>query len=266
MLSSATIDSYIDTIPPIPAIVKRCVDTLNSGNLVLAADIANEDRALKHYLQSIVNKPIFGFVDEIKDARQIFGVLGLVKAKQLMYSYYILLILPKKWEVFDFSTSKFQNFQAHLIVGWGKIMQSLKQSDEDLIQAVSIVPASIIVCEMLFVDLKDTVELLRENKQMSYDVILLKMTERNLFEIASLIAKKWDFSQKTIDLILKIGDNKESDENSLPLSYLQLLIMYEMSKPAIIESGLNDLFDFNMSFNDETTENFLKIMKSDKKT
>ena len=60
MLSNATIENYIESIPPIPKIVKRCSDALDSGDMVLAADIANEDRALIHYLQNIVNKPKIG--------------------------------------------------------------------------------------------------------------------------------------------------------------------------------------------------------------
>ena len=64
MLSETTIYNYIETIPPIPKIVKKCVEVLNSGDLIKAADIANEDRALIYYLQSIVNKPIFSFRDK----------------------------------------------------------------------------------------------------------------------------------------------------------------------------------------------------------
>jgi len=266
MLSNTTIDNYIDTIPPIPEIVKRCVNSLNNGNLILAADIANEDRALIHYLKSIVNKPIFGFANEVKDVRQIFGVLGLLKAKQLMYGYYILLILPKKWEVFDFNSSKFQDLQAHLIFGWGKVMESLKRTDEDLIQAISIIPASLVVCEMLFRDINDTVKLLREKKQMSYDSILSKMTERTFFDIAALIAKKWEFSDKTIELIHKIGNNKDGEfgESALEIQYLRLLIIYEMSRPYMIDSGLNDLFNFEIIFSDEITNSFYKIIENDK--
>ena len=126
MLSKTTINNYIDSVPPIPEVVKRCVEALDSNDLHLAANIANEDRALINYLKIIVNKPIFGFVGEIKDTSQIFSILGLLKAKQLMYSYYLLLILPKDWNVFDFSSTKFQDFQARLIYDWGKIFRKRK--------------------------------------------------------------------------------------------------------------------------------------------
>ncbi|WP_024953665.1 HDOD domain-containing protein [Sulfurospirillum arcachonense] len=263
MLSDTTISEYIESIPPIPKIVKHCVKALDDGDLVHAADIANEDRALIHYLQSIINKPIFGFRDEVKNARQIFGILGILRAKQLIYGYYLLLILPKKWEVFGFSSKEFQDFQARLIHHWGKIMKFLQKEDAEIIQAISIIPASLIVCEILFRDINSTVKLLREKKQMSYEKILIKMTNRTFFDIASLIAKKWSFSDKTIELIKKIGDTQEGDfgENALAITYLRLLISYEMSRPMMIKSGLSDLFDFEPIFDDEIANNFYAILE-----
>lgn len=265
MLSNTTIENYIETIPAIPKIVKECIIILNQGELVSAADKANEDKALIHYLQNIVNKPIFGFRDEVKNARQIFGILGLAKVKQLIYSYYLILILPKKWEVFDFSSTDFQIFQARLIYNWGKIVKFLKKEDDELIQSISIIPASLIVCEVLFLDINDTVKLLREKKQMSYEAILYKMTEKKLSDISGMIGKKWDFSDKVVDMIKEIGDTSKSDfgENTLAISYLRLLLLYEMSQSSMIKSGLNDLFDFEITLDDDITNNFYEIIKSD---
>jgi len=263
MLSSITINNYIESVPPVPKIVKRCAEALESGDMVHAADIANEDRALSLYLKNIVNKPIFGFRDEIKNSRQIFGILGISKAKQLIYGYYLLLILPKKWEVFDFNSSKFQDFQARLIHNWGKIVKFLEKDDGEIILAISIIPASLIVCEMLFKDINSTVKLLKDTKQISYESILFKMTERRFFDISSLIAKKWDFSDDIVNLIVKIGDTKESDfgDKSLEIEYLRLLLVYEMSRPVMINSGLSELFDIESIFSDEITENFYKIIQ-----
>jgi len=259
MLSQTTINNYIETIPPIPKIVKHCIEVLNSGDLVNAADIAGEDRALMHYLQGIVNKPIFGFRDEVKNPRQIFGVFGLMKAKQLIYGYYILLILPKKWKVFDFNALAFQNFQARLIHHWGKIVKFLDEESSDLNEAISIIPATFIVCEMLFRDINSTVKILRDTKQMSYENIFYKMTDRTFFDVAALIAKKWDFPENIVELIACIGNPKE---NSTLLSYLRLLIIYEMSRPALVKGGLSDLLDLEPTFNDEVMNSFYKLLQA----
>ena len=263
MLSETTITNYIETIPPIPKIVKECSKALENGDLVHAADIANEDRALIHYLQNIVNKPIFGFRDEIKNTRQVFGILGISKAKQLIYGYYLLLILPKKWEVFDFNTKQFQDFQARLIHNWGKIVKFLGKENSEIIPAISIIPASLIVCEMLFTDINSTVKLLRDKKQLSYETILLKMTDRSFFEIASMIAKKWDFSEEIVDLIKKIGDASEGDfgKDALEITYLRLLLSFEMSRPMMVKAGLNDLFELELVVDDEIAVDFFNIMQ-----
>ena len=94
MLTDSAIESYINSIPPLPKIVRECSELLGKGNLVAAANKASEDRALIQYLQNIVNKPIFGFRSNVKDPNQIFGILGLSKAKQILHGYYLLLILP----------------------------------------------------------------------------------------------------------------------------------------------------------------------------
>ncbi|HIP29483.1 MAG TPA: histidine kinase, partial [Sulfurospirillum arcachonense] len=52
MLSVTTINNYIESIPPIPKIARQCSEALEDGDMVRAADIANEDRALIHYLQN----------------------------------------------------------------------------------------------------------------------------------------------------------------------------------------------------------------------
>lgn len=263
MLSTSTIDTYMDSIPPVPEVVRRCIEALDKGDLVRAADIASEDRALIRYLKNIVNRPFFGFVGEIKNVRQIFGIFGLLKAKQLMYGYYLLLILPKEWKVFDFNSTMFQDFQARLIYQWDKITKFLKEESVELVQAISLIPATLIVCEMLFRDSKDTVKLLKEKKHMCYETILFKMTDRTFFDIASVIASKWEFSPKMTELLLKIGNVSEGEfgQDALAIQYIRLLIIYEMSRPIMINSGLNDLFDFELIFDEEITDNFYKIIE-----
>jgi HD-like signal output (HDOD) protein len=263
VLSTTTIDEYIESIPPVPKIVKDCITSLNEGDLVKAADIASEDRALVLYLQVIVNKPIFGFRNEISNTRQIFGILGLYRVRQLIYSYYVLLLLPKKWEVFDFDSHKFQDFQARLIHHWSKIVLDLKNEDKELAGAITIIPATLVVCEMLFRSIKDTVALLKTKKNLSYESILTKMTGRTLFEIASLIAKKWEFSDDIIALINSIPDSKEGvfGKNALALEYMRLLLIYEMSRPMMIQSGLSDLFDLEATFDEKITEHFYELVQ-----
>jgi len=262
MLTSSTIQRYISTIPPIPKVIKSCLAYLDASDMVQAANVASEDKVFVFYLASIVNKPIFGFRDEIKNINQIFGVLGLSRARQIVYGYYLLLILPKKWEVFNFSNRKFQDLQSNLIVNWNKILNFLNINDKDSRQFISLIPASLIVCEMLFRDIIETVQLLRSSKQISFDELLYKMSDYTLFDVTIKIAKKWEFSEDVQNLISQISSKKLTKEtNSFRvIIFLRLLLSYEMSKPYIIKSGLNDFFNFPLDFNEKDIADFYKLM------
>lgn len=256
MLSKDDIDKYLNTIPPIPDTIKKTLFYLNTSDMVKAANVAKEDRAFVAYLSEIVNKPIFGFRDEVKDANQIFGILGLGRAKQIVAGYYMQLIAPENWEVFDFSNKKFQDLQANLTAQWNIILAELNIDDKNLQQSISLIPASLIVCEMLFRDTKDTIVPLREIKHISFDEILFKMNGYRLFDIVLLIAQKWEFDENIIafikDFSSELPDKKE-------IVFLKLLLGYEMSKPYIINSGLNDFFDFSADFSEEDIEKFMEI-------
>jgi HD-like signal output (HDOD) protein len=263
LLTNATIENYISTIPPVPKVIKSCLAYLDESDMIQAANIAKEDKAFMLYLGDIVNKPIFGFAKEIKNANQIFGILGLNRAKQIVYGYYMLLILPKKWEVFDFSNKKFQNLQSNLIVNWNKILDFLGIYDKDVQQCIALLPASLIICEMLFRDIKGTVILLRESKQISFDELLYKMSGNTLFDVTSKIAKKWEFNNNIQNFITDItSDNLDKKSmNYKPIIYLRLLLTYEMSKPYMVQSGLNDFFDFPLDFDEKDMIDFYSLME-----
>jgi len=263
MLLKEDIDKYLDTIPPIPNTIKSTLFHLNNSDMVQATNIAKEDKIFSVYLLEIVNKPIFGFVDNVKNINQIFGILGLERAKQILASYYIQLILPKDWEVFDFSNKKFQELQANLIIAWNEILKELKIDNKNLKQSISLIPASLIVCEMIFRDIKETILLLRESKHMSFDEILYKMCGYKLFDVVLKIAKKWEYDDDIITFMKDFSQYKAQDNMSetrrKEIVFLRLLINHEMSKPYIIQSGLNDFFDFPMSFKESDIALFLKI-------
>ena len=263
MLLKEDIDKYLETIPPIPNTIKSTLFYLNGNDLVQAANIAKQDKVFSSYLSEIVNKPIFGFANSVKDVNQIFGILGLDRARQIVSSYYLQLIAPKKWEVFNFSNKKFQELQANLIIAWNEILKALKIDDKNLQQSVSLIPASLIVCEMMFRDIKETILLLRESKQMNFDEILYKMSGYNLFDIVLEIAKKWEYDDNIIvflkDFYNYNAQNEMSETRRKEIVFLRLLINEEMSKPYIIKSGLNDFFNFPIDFEESDIALFLKI-------
>jgi HD-like signal output (HDOD) protein len=258
MISKVALEKYISSIPPIPNVVRACTHALEEGDLVKAADEAAKDGALMLYLRQLVNKPIFGFRSTIKEPRQLFGILGLSRARQLLYAYYTQLLLPKKWEVFDLDTRTFQELQAHIMVKWERLMQESGIKDEEILKAASIVPAALAACEAIFKDHLEMVRLIQESKPLSYDAILFKMTDMQFLDIAAQIARKWELPSSVEELLLALGDKEPKGDL---VEYLKLLIEYELSRPIIIQSGANDFFDFTFFADEDLIAKFYTIVE-----
>lgn len=258
MISKAELEEYISSVPPLPQVVKSCSLALEQGDLVKAADEASKDGALMLYLRQLVNKPIFGFRSTIKEPRQLFGVLGLSRARQLLYAYYTQLLLPQKWEVFDLNTRIFQELQAHIMVKWERLMKEGGASDEEVLKAASIVPATLAACEGIFKDRLETLRLIQAQRALSYDAILLKMTGMCFLDVAVEIARKWELPNTIEKMLLALGS--EEPQGDL-VEYLKLLIQYELSRPVFIQSGANDFFEFKIFASDEVIAKFYSIIE-----
>lgn len=262
MLSSEDLNKYMDDIPPIPEILKQCKVALDDGDMTKAADLASSDRALMSYFANIVNKPIFGFRDELKNARQIFGVLGLLKVRQLFQSYYSLLLTPKQWDVFKLTNAKYQDIQASFIVRWEAILQKKDMLTQEMAAIVTLIPAAIVVCESIYKDHKETVEMIKSHKAISYEKILYKLSGYNFFDLVKMIAQKWEFCENTIELFDFFKTGKVANEKQQEMMiYLALLINYEISRPTAMESGINDLFELDFQYPPEYIEFFYETME-----
>ena len=255
------IGNYIKNIPAIPKNVKECALYLQKGDLYNAAKSALKDPAFSQYLITLVNKPIFGFRNEIKDISQIFGILGVEKAAQVVNAYYAKLILPKAWKLFPITNSDFQALQTSLIHNWNKILNYEQQNTIALASVVSLLPASIIVCEEIFEDQMEDVKLLKIQKDLSYDEILFKISGYKLFDIFIIICKKWELPKESLKFIEYISKKIEDDTMLSKLArYIHLLMFFELSKPIYVKAGLNDFVEFDVEFVQDVYENFMKIV------
>ena len=150
MITAEDIEHYIKRVPPLPQALKETVRYLEEGDLVKAAKSAKEDKALSTYLKVLLNKPIYGFRNEISDVSQIFGILGVSRSQQAIYNYMTTLLSPSKWIVFKLNRVIFYNLQADLSIHWQKILTHLSIDDTNILSSISLLPASIIVSEALF--------------------------------------------------------------------------------------------------------------------
>jgi hypothetical protein len=255
MIDKAQINNLIEQIPAIPSLLKVCEKELLTGNLTKAAKVISDDLAFVSYMQTLINSPAYGLKSEIKDINQIFTLLGANGVLSVLNSYTVLLNTPKKWQIFNIDNYDFANLQAGFLSNWSKILNELKIDDKEILRSIALVPATIFICDRLFSSHTNILDLVIRMSGLSYNEILKREAKTNIFEIVAMIAKKWDFSNKVIEIFNRLdsGDNQIS-------TYMKLLISYELSLANYSQAGFGELFDFAILPNADQMQTFLKAI------
>lgn len=263
MITKEKIDFFIEKIPPSPKVLRETLSLLNSGELVKAAHVANEDLALKSYLKHIVNKPIYGFKTEVSEISQIFGILGVSTSQQTVYNYMMTLLSPKKWVLFKLKAATFLDLQARLSQKWKLILTHLKIQDRDIESAITLLPSSIIVCEALFKDKIEDVNLLRSVHDLDFNTILERLCGVDLFDICEHISHKWEMPSKVAKIVQASSGIKPSRDASINTlgKWMHLLLFYELSQHAFVEAELNNFIDFKIDYISDIYDDFSKLME-----
>ncbi len=263
MITKDTIAKFIEKIPPSPKALRETLLHLNAGDLVKAANIAKEDKALSTYLKVLVNKPIYGFKNEVSDVSQVFGILGVNGSQQAVYNYMMTLLSPSKWVLFKLNRVVFYNLQADLSVNWQKILKHLQIDDQDTISSITLLPASIIVSEALFCDKKEDVDLLRSVHDIDLNTVLQRLCGMDLFDITQQIAQKWEMPQSISDILQSASGLKPSQDETINTlgKWMHLLLFYTLSQPKYIESELNDFIDFQIDYVADIYDDFSILME-----
>ncbi|MDQ1245207.1 MAG: hypothetical protein QG565_1548 [Campylobacterota bacterium] len=263
MITKEKIDSFIERVPPSPKVLNETIRLLNMGELAKAAKVAEDDLALKSYLKSIVNKPIYGFANEVSEISQIFGILGVSLSQQTVYNYMVTLLSPKNWTLFNLNAKSFHNLQANLSKKWEIVLKHLGIDDKNIYAAITLLPASIIVTEALFSEKKEDVNLLRSAKALDYNTILVRLCGVSLFDICEQIANKWEMDEKISKITQAASGVKPSDDENIDSlgKWMHLLLFYELSQPEFIKAGLNDFVDFQIDYVGDIYEEFAALME-----
>jgi len=263
LITKEKIDNFIEKIPPAPKALKETLLHLGSGDLVKAANAAKEDKALSTYLKVLVNKPIYGFRNEVSDVSQIFGILGVSRSQQAVYNYMMTLLSPSKWVLFKLTRVLFYNLQADLSINWQKILNFLNIEDKEILSSISLLPASIIVSEALFCEKKADVELLRSVNPIDLNSVLQRLCNMDLFDICEQIANKWEMPIEVSKIIQAASGMKPSEDvkvNELG-KWMHLLLFYTLSQPKYIDAELNDFIDFQIDYVSDIYDDFSQLME-----
>ena len=263
MITKEQINNFIDRVPPAPKALKDTLTHLNNGDLVKAASVAKEDKALNNYLKVLVNKPIYGFRNEVSDVSQIFGILGVNRSQQAVYNYMLSLLSPSKWKLFKLNRIVFYNLQADLSMNWKKILDYLEIEDKDILSSISLLPASIIVSEALFCEKVNDVNILRSVNPIDLNTVLKRLTDVDLFDICEMIAVKWEMPKDIISIIQAASGLKPSEDVNINKlgKWMHLLLFFTLSQAKYIEAELNDFIDFQVEYVGDVYEDFSQLME-----
>lgn len=263
MITEEIINSFIEKIPPPPEVLKKTIMFLDAGELTKASKVAVEDLALSSYLRDMVNKPIYGFRNNLSDISQIFGILGVSGSQQAVYNYMVSLLSPKKWELFHLNALTFHSLQDELSINWKKILGHLNIADKDIESSITLLPSSIIVSEALFSKKIEEINLLRSINPIDLNTVLQRLCSMDLFDICEKIATKWEMSPNIAQILQASSGVKpaESEQTNLLGKWMHLLLFFTLSKPAFIDAGLNDFIDFQIDYVGDIYEEFSTLME-----
>lgn len=265
MITQEEVALYIQTIPPAPSVLRQALEHLQNDDLTKAAKCAEEDPALKLYLKTLINRPIYGFRQEVSDLAQIFGILGISSTQQILYSYLLTLLVPKQWSLFTLTNQSFYDLQASLGRKWEKILKHLGLHNRQNESAITLLPASIIVCDALFGAHINEVQQLRSVKALDYNTILTRLSKRSLFDLCTEIAVKWEMPPSVAQIVHAASglDTEVQGDTKQMAQWMHLLLFYELSQSAYVSAGLNEFIDFQIDFVQEIYESFMQVVSDE---
>ncbi len=262
MITSQQIGEYLKRVPPLPEAIGGTLRLLSEGELASAAKTASEDPALIYYLKQVVNSAAYGFKQELKEPMQIFSALGTERARELLYAYMVHSVAPEKWGYFALDKDGFTHFQLSFMQRWEKIV-SAEKIDEKYTSAAAIMSAGVIVADAIFADHASDVALLRENSDLDLDTILERVSGFRFERLVAAIAGKWEVERDVTELVtLAFGRSECSDSDSAcrAARFLHLLLFYELSRPMMLDAGVNAFISFNPEFTMPVLDRFEEIV------
>ena len=254
LISKKEILKYLNNVPPVPESVKKALDALNEGDLKKAAILASEDLILKKRIESVVNSAYYALPNKVEDMVQLFAMLGIEKARSLIYSYLVSLLEPKKWNIFKVD---FFDFQAAFMNEFEKamILEFDEKTYKKYAEIGAIVPAAVCMCDGLLGDRKDEVELVLSSAPIEYSTLIKRMTGVSLFGLAAKIAQIWGLEEEKSE-ILKKAECEKCDNKISALIHLVFFML--VSKKQFLD--LNSLIEFNEKCIDLVPKTYERII------
>ena len=238
LISKEEIIRYLQNVPPVPENVKNALAALDEGDLKKAAIEASNDLVLKKRIEDVVNSAYYALPNKVNDMVQLFTMLGIEKARSLIYSYLVSLLEPKEWKIFNIN---FFDFQAAFMSEFEKAMmlEFDEKTYKKYIEIGAIIPAAVCVCDSLLGDKKDDVELVMSSAPLEYSTLIKRMTGMSLFGLAGKIAEIWGLEKEKVEILQNAECEKCENKIAALIHFVFFIIV---SKKQFID--INSLIEF----------------------
>ncbi len=238
LISKQDILKYLKEVPPVPQNVKNALKALDEGDLKKAAIEASSDLVLKKRIEDVVNSAYYALPNKVNDMVQLFAMLGIEKARSLIYSYLVSLLEPKEWKIFNIN---FFDFQAAFMSEFEKAMieEFDNQTYKKYAEIGAIIPASVCVCDSLLGEKKEDVELVLSSAPLEYSTLIKRMTGVSLFGLAGKIAEIWGLEKEKVEILKKAECEKCNNKIAALIHFVFFVLV---SKKQFID--INSLIEF----------------------
>ena len=238
LISKQDILKYLKEVPPVPQNVKNALKALDEGDLKKAAIEASNDLVLKKRIEDVVNSAYYALPNKVNDMVQLFAMLGIEKARSLIYSYLVSLLEPKEWKIFNIN---FFDFQAAFMSEFEKAMieEFDNQTYKKYAEIGAIIPASVCVCDSLLGEKKEDVELVLSSAPLEYSTLIKRMTGVSLFGLAGKIAEIWGLEKEKVEILKKAECEKCNNKIAALIHFVFFVLV---SKKQFID--INSLIEF----------------------
>ena len=238
LISKEEIIRYLQSVPPVPKNVKNALKALDEGDLKKAAIEASNDLILKKRIERVVNSAYYGLSRKVDDMVQLFTMVGIEKARSLIYSYLVSLLEPNEWKIFKIDFFKFQaafmgEFEKYMVTEFDE------KTYKKYAEIGAIIPAAVCVCDSLLGEKKDDVELVMSSAPLEYSTLIKRMTGLSLFGLSAKIAEIWGLEKEKSE-ILKMAECEKCENKISALTHLIFFML--VSKKEFLD--LNSLIEF----------------------
>ena len=226
LISKQDILKYLKEVPPVPQNVKNALKALDEGDLKKAAIEASNDLVLKKRIEDVVNSAYYALPNKVNDMVQLFAMLGIEKARSLIYSYLVSLLEPKEWKIFNIN---FFDFQAAFMSEFEKAMieEFDNQTYKKYAEIGAIIPASVCVCDSLLGEKKEDVELVLSSAPLEYSTLIKRMTGVSLFGLAGKIAEIWGLEKEKVEILKKAECEKCNNKIAALIHFVFFVLVSE---------------------------------------